>query len=565
MSRLGCIIFILPLIGYPHFELTAQTQLKSPKEGTSTVSGQVTLKGEPARGVTVVLQSQIIGSSPDPGSTPRAKTDENGRFRIAKVAAGNYSVRAIAPGLVAADWMSFEPEGKSLKLADGENVGNIDLELKRGGVITGRVVDSKGLPLVEEHIELLKLDHNGKPESFYLENLNEINTTDDRGIYRIYGLTEGRYLLNVGIFQGEGSVAIQSNPMYYPRTFHPNVTSESDAKVIEVREGAEVSGVDITVAEARKAYDVYGRVINAENGHPFAQALISYSSVSSDGRITGEGGFKGERSDENGEFHLRGVLPGKFALSAAGGQAGEFYSDPVICEVQDDNVHGVEIKARQGGSISGVVVIEGTDDPAILSKLSKIQAVVINRSDQNWGRISGITVNPDGSFRAKGIRPGKNIFGMIGNPESQGLRMSRVERDGVPVPLRDGIEVGPGEQVSSVRLVYNYGILVIRGEVKIVGGTLPQNVGLYVRSSRINMPQSNGSDIDARGQFMIENLAPGEYEISLFHYTSILGEGQVDERLLKAISQVKQRVIVSADNQPKVTLTLDLSRRESDQ
>src|SRR5262249_10119984 len=123
----------------------------------------------------------------------------------------------------------------------------------------------------------------------------------------------------------------------------------------------------------------------------------------------------------------------------------------------------------------------------------------------------------------------------------------------------------PGEQVSNVRLVYNYGILVIRGEVKIVGGTLPKNVGLYVRSNRINMAPSNGSDIDTRGQFRIENLAPGEYEISLFHYISIPGEEQVDERLLKAISKVKQRVILGADNQPQVTLTLDLSRREGDQ
>ena len=557
MSRLRCVIFILPLIGYPHFELTAQAQSKSPKAGTSTVSGRVTLKGESARHITVVLQSQMMDLSPD---MPRANTDENGRFRITKVAAGTYFVRAIAPGLVATGGTSFGPEGKSLNLADGENVENIDLELKRGGVITGRVVDSKGHPLVEERVELLKLDNNGKPGAFYFENLHEIDSTDDRGIYRIYGLPEGRYLVNVGIFQGEGRIAIQSNPTYYPRTFHPDVTRESDAKVIEVSEGAEVSGVDITVAEARKAYDVYGRVVNAESGQPVAQAWISYSSVSSDGRRTGGGGSKGERSNENGEFHLRGVLPGKFALLAAGGQDSEFYSDPVICEVQDGDVHGVEIKARQGGSISGVVVIEGTDDPAILSKVSKIQAAVINRSDQMRGPSSRITVNPDGSFRAKGVRPGKNIFAMVSDPELQGLIMSRVERDGVPVPQREGIEVVPGEQVSNVRLVYNYGILVIRGEVKIVGGTLPKNVGLYVRSSRINMPPSNGSDIDTRGQFMIKNLAPGEYELSLFHYISIPGEGQVDELLLKAISQVKQRVIVNTDSQPQVTLTLDLGQ-----
>jgi hypothetical protein len=167
-----------------------------------------------------------------------------------------------------------------------------------------------------------------------------------------------------------------------------------------------------------------------------------------------------------------------------------------------------------------------------------------------------ITVNPDGSFHARGVSPGKNVFLRFENPELQGLTMSRVERDGVLYD--EGFEVGPGEQVSNVRVVFNYGILVIRGEVKIVGGTLPKNVGLYVDSSRINMPLSNGSNIDSRGQFMIKNLSPGEYELSLFHY----GEEQVDEHILKAISQVKQRVIVTTDSQPQVTLVLDLSRRE---
>src|SRR5262245_13667129 len=128
MSRLRCVIFILPLIGFLHFELTAQIQLKGPKEGTSTLSGRRTLKGKSARGVTVVLQSQMIGFSFDPTSTLRANTDENGRFRITKVAAGRHYLSAIAPGFVVVGWTAFESKGKSLNVVDGENVENIDLE-----------------------------------------------------------------------------------------------------------------------------------------------------------------------------------------------------------------------------------------------------------------------------------------------------------------------------------------------------------------------------------------------------------------------------------------------------
>jgi hypothetical protein len=49
---------------------------------------------------------------------------------------------------------------------------------------------------------------------------------------------------------------------------------------------------------------------------------------------------------------------------------------------------------------------------------------------------------------------------MSENPELQGLTISRVERDGVLYD--EGFEVGPGEQVSNVRVVCNYGTLVIR-------------------------------------------------------------------------------------------------------
>jgi Carboxypeptidase regulatory-like domain len=119
MSRLGYIFFILLLIGYPHFGLTAQTQLESPKEGTSTVSGRVTLKGEPAQGITVVLRSPRMVYSRDLDSVPWAKTDENGRFRITKVAAGAYFVRAVAPGLVA---------GRQLERRRGDYLDNKNCE-----------------------------------------------------------------------------------------------------------------------------------------------------------------------------------------------------------------------------------------------------------------------------------------------------------------------------------------------------------------------------------------------------------------------------------------------------
>ena len=41
--------------------------------------------------------------------------------------------------------------GQNLKVSEGENVENVDIELYRGGVITGRVTDSQKQPLVGKY------------------------------------------------------------------------------------------------------------------------------------------------------------------------------------------------------------------------------------------------------------------------------------------------------------------------------------------------------------------------------------------------------------------------------
>src|SRR5262245_9678074 len=77
-------------------EVSIQAQTRETKPETATASGLVTLKGEPARGVTVLLMAQYSNTA----NSPRAKSDENGRFRITGVAAGRYSIIALAPGYV---------------------------------------------------------------------------------------------------------------------------------------------------------------------------------------------------------------------------------------------------------------------------------------------------------------------------------------------------------------------------------------------------------------------------------------------------------------------------------
>src|SRR5262245_38161958 len=201
--------------------------------------------------------------------------------------------------------------------------------------------------------------------------------TSDEGVYPFYGLPAGRYLVNV-VVATTGAGLRRPSSSYIPRTFHPNVTQESEAKVIEVSEGSEITGVDIVVAEAEKTYSVYGRVISADSGQPVAGVKLScgYISEETKGRRNIAGwGPPGAHSDANGEFRMEGLLPGKLMLFANLDRESEVFSEVEIREISDGDIHDVELKLRQGGSISGVIVIEGASDPAVLSKLSKLQLI----------------------------------------------------------------------------------------------------------------------------------------------------------------------------------------------
>src|SRR5215510_15331284 len=166
MSKLS---FALSILVLPCAVHSAQAQAVESKAGTATVSGRVNLKGEPARGVMVILQTQNQNTS----NAPRARTDESGRFHFTGIPAGRYSVSAVAPGYASPEDNNFPGmRGKTLNLTDGEKVENVELEIKRGGVIAGRVADSQGRPVIEEKVNLDKLDANNRPQTFFFWGLN---------------------------------------------------------------------------------------------------------------------------------------------------------------------------------------------------------------------------------------------------------------------------------------------------------------------------------------------------------------------------------------------------------
>src|SRR5262249_20382477 len=319
-----------------------------------------------------------------------------------------------------------------------------------------------------------------------------------------FGLPEGRYLVSVGQDQRPGSARITTGRIFYPRAYYTGVTGESEAKAVEVSEGSEVTNIDIALPEAKRSCEISGRVVDAEPGQPVAGVGIAIGSVTPDGKPDGLVSI-GVQSLANGEFRLLRVVPGKYSLLVRSDSDRGFISEPVILNVEED-VDGVEIKVRQGASISGGVVVEGTNDPKILSKLSQVNlyASIVARTP-TIGHSS--KVKPDGSFRIGGLQAGK-VF--ISLDDMQDLVLWRIEHNGEAPP--NGIEIQAGQQVTGVRVVLGYSSLKLRGDLKVIGPEAAAGIRFRVTARRpdLQMQYLLNAMVDARGQFVFENMSPGE-------------------------------------------------------
>ncbi len=552
--------FLLVMSLLPVF-VCAQTPVK---EGTATVAGIVTLKGEPARNVSVALQPYGQYNQKD---TQRATTDDAGRFRFDRVKAGRYVLGVVAPGFVATSENQYGPQGKTINLADGENA-QVEIPLRIGGVITGRVTDSRGNPIVGEGLQLTRLNEQGKPEPLFLGPNGMFYHTDDRGIYRLYGLQAGRYLIGLGFEQRPNSITMTTNRVYYPFTYYPSATDQSEAKPVEVTEGRETAGIDIVVSGLKKNYDVSGRVTYAENNQPAVGIELGYGSISTtDKNRVGASARNNFFTNSAGEFRMQNVLPGKYAIFAQPAKEDNSYSEPLMFEISDGDVESLDLKLHRGSSLSGVAAIENAADPATAAKVSAIRfyydirSQTLTASDNR----SPFSLAANGGFTVKGLPPGKLSFSIMANEAAKGFSLLRIERDGAM--LRDGIDVGTGEQITGVRLVLGFGSGVVRGQLKLAGGALPETVTLLVGARRPDTGLTVGrtAQPDPRGIFRLDNLPPGEVEIYVrsFHRSPEPPPGY--EEFTKLLTGIKQRINVANNSEAQADLLLDLSRKEGNQ
>jgi hypothetical protein len=557
------------------------SQASGQATGTGAITGAVKLGDAPASGITLALLPERgrMGPQPQPEMdiANQAVTDEKGQYRFSNVAAGRFRVMLLAEAFVVSG-AGARGGGVAVTVSDGQTVSNIDFALARGGVITGRVVDSDGRPVIAERINLAMAAQNGQAQQFNGGNRFGFET-DDRGVYRIYGLPAGRYILSAGGGDRPG----QSRRIRYPRTFYPDAVEQAQAQIVEVEAGAVVESIDIRLGAPLKAYAVAGRAVDAESGQPVFGVSINI------GRERGPGpaGASSGVTDAEGKFRVTGLTSGRYTATvrssgSPGGGAemnSDYYSEPVSFEINDDNATGVEVKVHRGASIAGAVVVEGANDPSVAARLSQLTISANSRGQSQGqagrggagGRQNFAQVGAQGSFRIGGIAPGRvrlNVNGLGGGGRGGGeFSLVRIERNGAAI--NGDLDVASGEQITGIRVVVGYGTGVIQGRVVVTGGALPAGTRLMVSVRSLNSAgQNRPAQVDASGQFRVEGLFTGSYEVRLnalagggFGGRGGGARGGAANRSQTRLPDVRQTVSVVNGAPSNVTLNLDLSQQ----
>ncbi|MEK6286057.1 MAG: carboxypeptidase-like regulatory domain-containing protein [Acidobacteriota bacterium] len=525
-------------------------------EATCSISGRVMIADLPARGVTVLL----LPAENRPSEKPLAKaiTDQDGRFQLTGVPAGQHLLQAFAPALVARGDNMIGGSGKLIHITAGESIEGIDIALTRGAVITGRVTDADGQPLIQENVRLFAVSEQGRKESIHLPNASFATyATDDRGVYRVFGLPPGRYIVCVGMDTGAPTSRMASGNTYYPATYHPDVADEAKATVVEVSAGSEATGVDIVLGRASKAYSASGRIVDANTGKPIVAMQYGSASLDSGGRQVFATSSGASTSGARGEFRIDGLAPGQYSAYAVPIPDSEMYSDTAPFTVNDSDVAGLEIKVRRGSTIIGSVIIEGAEGQRGAPPLSEVRVGISSGLVNAAPRNRLLSIAADGSFRVTGLPRGVANFHVFTYPSNTGLTLVRVERDGVE--QKNGVEIGVAGEISGVRVVFAYGSGTIRGQVQMESGEIPAGAMMFLSIRRIGAAQNQGRRPpypDSRGRFAIDGLLPGEYELSLtVQVRQVAGSPQIGPK------SVKKTVTVTNGAETQVTMVVDLNEK----
>ena len=217
-------------------------------------------------------------------------------------------------------------------------------------------------------------------------------------------------------------------------------------------------------------------------------------------------GIPGSSVDsKTGAFEIQNVPRGEYLLKASlrpdDASAPSFASLPV--SVYDKDLEGVILTFQPGGKVTADVIIEGQD----------VNSPDIKRLKLSVDGVPGVQspLEP-GLFTFANVPPGNAPFSVRQLPEDSYVKSARM---GPVDVLAEGITIGGSNGPLHVNVVIGAGA-ILEGLVMNEKGDRLSNVTVAIvpdASRRQISEYFKSGSTDARGQFRITGIAPGDYAV----------------------------------------------------
>lgn len=518
MSRTVLFTIILLLTGSSWIGLTSlgqttrQTGAQGPAERSAgSITGRVVNEtGQPVANVRVFVGA--MGRQP---VRRTVITDEAGRYVADALPRGSYGVSAQANGYV-----FVRDPGDPSHYRPGETA---NLTLRKGAAITGTVTNSDGEPVVGVPISAtLVRDFRGLPIG---AAAGRAVYTDDRGVYRLFGLSAGTYIVGAS---ARGAVTLSPYVDDTP-TYYPSSTRDTAAEV-QLEYGAEATGIDIRY-RGEPGHAVSGTIADASSMDSVVFGTNVLLVRASNDTLEAQTGV--QQRGQGRSFAFYGVpdadyylIARRFPNQSDDGAA----SKRIPIKVRGRDVTGVGVSLVPNGSIAGRLMLdiasanlkcETERAPAIEETLITVQTDETDESDPSTRFASPVNA-PDnnGDFLIRGLPSGRYLL------DSRRFMDEAWYVRAVTVPgpanrpvnaSQSGITVRPGRRINGMRVVLGEGAASLRGRVvaEKEGASLPDRLRIHLTPAEPDSANDTlrffDAEIQSDGSFKLTNLPPGRY------------------------------------------------------
>lgn len=489
--------------------------------------------GEPMAGVHVRFLA--AGSASEAQLQPYgAVSDRGGRFSVIGLPAGLYFVSAQLRGFFRMPPKSQPPLSR-VSLKAGQQLTDLKIEMAQAATISGRVLDDNGDPVranvqVENETERpIDFGHNGR--------------SDERGEFRI-SVAPGKYYL---IAQPNGvGIVMRSEPErrtdgttdpVYGRTYYPGSAAKAKAVLVEVAAGAELTGMDIHLAQKPRGGSISGMVnVGAEAG---GMNIVTLFSGDGPRRMKGSS-TTGVGPD--GYFQFSNLEPGAYRLLAwHRDDKSRMYSLPVDISVDGNDLTDVNLALAPAEEMTGTLEMPGG---AGLEKLSV--SLVVTPMGLLGETASSGAVDKSGTFRVTNIAPLRYRVQVTPMPENAYLKS--VRWNGAEAPNGE-LDLSHGSQGLSLKIAIGLNGGQISGKLLDTNGE-PVG-GVRVMVLLVNDPKAIDMERSPKmaddGTYRIQAIRPGKYRLLAFDPSALAGTNDYLEAVEKLAAAAEEIEIKEGD------------------